>query len=150
MTHIMSSRLDYSNAVLYGVALKNINYLHRTQNALGRRSCVVDPKVHLSSNVLLRQMHWLHFHHRINFKLGKLAFLARSSATSSYLNSSVARCLIISPISYAPLSRYLPSRSLRGQGGGGSNPPLSSRVTHGICANQLNKIQTLPPRYRQI
>ena len=46
---------------------------------------------------------WLlrHCHHRIDFKLAKLAFLARSSATSSYLNSSVAR--------------YLPSRTLRSQ-----------------------------------
>ena len=51
--------------------------------------CVVDSKVHRSSNALLRQLHRLHFHHRIEFKLAKLAFLARSSGTSSYLNSSV-------------------------------------------------------------
>jgi len=39
--------------------------------------------------------------YRIDFKLAKLAFLARSSSTSLYLNSSVAR--------------YLPSRTLHSQ-----------------------------------
>ena len=92
--------LDYANAVLYGVSSKNIQRLQRIQNALAR--CVVDSKVHRSSNALLRQqLHWLPIHQRIDFKLAKLAFLARSSATSSYLNSSVAR--------------YLPSRTLRPQ-----------------------------------
>jgi len=38
------------------------------------------------------------YRYRINFKLAKLAFVARSSSTSSYLNSLVAR--------------YLPSRTL--------------------------------------
>ena len=54
-----------------------------------------------SSNALLQQLHCLPIHQRIAFKLAKLAFLARSSATSSYLNSAVAR--------------FLPSRTLRSQ-----------------------------------
>ena len=96
---VMGSRLDYANAVLYGVSSKNIQRLQRIQNALARY--VVDYKVHRSSNALLQQLHWLSIHQRIDFKLAKLAFLARSSATSSYPNSSVAR--------------YLPSRTLRFQ-----------------------------------
>ena len=40
---------------------------------------------------LLYFLHWLPFHHRIDFKLAKLAFHTRSSATRSYLNSSVVR-----------------------------------------------------------
>ena len=71
----------------------------RIQNALAR--CVVDSKVHRSSNALLQQPHWLSIHQHIDFKLAKLAFLSRSSATSSYLNSSVAQ--------------YLPFRALRSQ-----------------------------------
>jgi Reverse transcriptase (RNA-dependent DNA polymerase) len=96
---VVASRLDYANAVLYGVSSKNINRLQRIQDALAR--CVVDSKVHPSSNALLQQLDWLPIHQRINFKLAKLAFLARSSATSSYLNSSV--------------TRYLPSRMHRSQ-----------------------------------
>jgi len=46
-------------------------------------------------------IHWFPIHHRINFKMAKFLFLARSYATSSYLNSSVAQ--------------YLPRRSLRSQ-----------------------------------
>ena len=93
------SRLEYANAVLYGISSKNIQRLQRIKNALAR--CIVDSKVHWSSNALLQQLHWLPIHHRIDFKLAKLAFLALSSATSSYLNSSVAR--------------YLPSRTLHSQ-----------------------------------
>jgi hypothetical protein len=96
---VVGSRLDYANAVLYGISSKNINRLQRIQNAPAR--CVVDSKVHRSSNALLQQLHWLPIHQRIDFKLAKLAFLARSSTTSSYLNSSVAR--------------YLPSSMLRSQ-----------------------------------
>ena len=55
----------------------------------------------VSSNVLLQQLHWQPIRHYIDFKLVKLAFLAHSSATSLYLNSSVAP--------------YLPSRTLRSQ-----------------------------------
>jgi len=98
---VVGSRLDYANtnAVLYGRSPKNINRLQRIQNALAR--CVLDPKAHRSSNALLHQLHWLPIRYRIDFKLAKLAFLARSSSTSSYLNSSVAR--------------YLPSRTLLSQ-----------------------------------
>ena len=96
---VVGSRLDYANAVLYGVSSKNIQRLQRIQNALVR--CVVDSKVHRSSNALLKRLHWLPIHQRNDFKFAMLAFLARSSATSSYLNSSV--------------SRYLPSRTLRSQ-----------------------------------
>jgi hypothetical protein len=96
---VVGARLDYANAVLYGVSKKNINRLQRIQNALAR--CVVNAKLHRSSNDLLRQLHWLPVHYRINYKIAKFAFLAHTSATSSYLNSSVAR--------------YSPSRSLRSQ-----------------------------------
>ena len=75
---VVGSRLDYANAVLYGVSSKNINRLQRIQNALAR--CVVDSKAHRSSNALLQQLHWLPIHQRIDFQLAKLAFLARSFA----------------------------------------------------------------------
>jgi hypothetical protein len=96
---IVGSRLNYANAELHGISSKNINRLQLIQNAPAR--CVADTKVHRSSNALPQQLHWLPIHQRIDFKLAKLAFLARSYATSSYLTSSV--------------TRYLPSRTLRSQ-----------------------------------
>jgi len=74
-------------------------HLQRIQNAMAR--CVLDLKAHWSSNALLHQLHCLPIRYRIDFKLAKLAFLARSSSTIAYLNSLVAR--------------YLPSRTLRCQ-----------------------------------
>ena len=98
-------RLDYANAVLYGVSSKNLDHLQRIQNALAQS--VVDSEVHRSSNALLQQLHWLSIHQRIDLKLAKLAFLARSSATSSYLNSSVAR--------YQPSRTLHPASAIRRQ-----------------------------------
>ena len=95
---VVGSRLDYANAVLHGASSKNINRVQRIQNALAR--CVLDSKAHRSSNALLHQLHWLPIRYRIDFKLAKLAFLARSSSTSSYLIS---------------VARYMPSRTLRSQ-----------------------------------
>jgi len=97
---VVGSRLDYANAVLYGTSSKNINCLQRIQNVLA--PCVLDSQAHRSSNALLHQLHWLPIRYCIDFKLPKLAFLARSSYTSSYLNSVVA-------------DRYLPSRTLHSQ-----------------------------------
>ena len=88
---VIGSRPDYANAVLYGVSLRKINRLQCIQNVLGH--CVGNLEVHRNSNALLQQLHWLPIHHRINFKLAKLAFLAHSSATSLCLNSAVAQYL---------------------------------------------------------
>ena len=86
---VVGARLDYANAVLYGVSKKNISRLQRIQNALAR--CVVDSKLHLNSNASLQHLHWLPVDYRIKFKIAKFAFLASTSATSSYLNSLIAR-----------------------------------------------------------
>jgi len=48
---VVGSRLDYANAVLYGVSSKNITRLQRIQNSLAH--CVVDLKLHCGSNALL-------------------------------------------------------------------------------------------------
>jgi len=76
---------------------KNINRLQRIQNVLAQ--CILDSrKVDWSSYALLHQLHWLPIRYCIDYKLAKLtflAFLARSSCTSSYLISLVA-CYLLS------------------------------------------------------
>ena len=94
---VVGSRLNYAKAGLYarGVTSKNIQRLQRIQNALAR--CVVDFKVHRSSNALLQKLHWLPIHQRIDFKLAKLAFLARSSATMQFVPELIS-CAICHPV----------------------------------------------------
>ena len=87
------------SVVLYGVSSKNNQRLQRIQNALAWS--VVTLKFIGVRMRCYKNYTWLPIHQRIDFKLAKLAFLTRSFAISSYLNSSVAR--------------YLPSRMLRSQ-----------------------------------
>jgi Reverse transcriptase (RNA-dependent DNA polymerase) len=110
---IVGSRLDYANSVLYGVSRKNINLLQRVQNALAR--CVFDSKERRTRSLdLLRQLHWLPVEYRVKYKVAKFAFLARSSASTAYLNSSV--------------SIYQPQRSLRSDNSNLLTVPRSTHV----------------------
>jgi len=70
---VVGSRLDYANAMSYGVSSKNINRLKRIQHGLARY--VVELKLHR-----IRQLHWLPIQHCIKFHIAKFAFLARPSA----------------------------------------------------------------------
>jgi len=51
-------------------------------------------KLHRGLNALVQQLHCSPIPYQIKFKIAKFAFLAHSSATSSYLNSSVAQYLL--------------------------------------------------------
>ena len=104
----MGSRLDYANAVLYGVSSKNINCLQRIQNELAR--CVVDSKVHRSLNAMLQQLHWLPIHQRIDFKLANLCEVCVPCSLICHQFVPELISCPIPAIPYAPLSRYLPAR----------------------------------------
>jgi len=109
---VVGSRLDYVNAVLCGTSFKNINRLQRIQNAMSR--CVLDSKAHRSSNALLHQLHWLPICYRIDFKLAKLAFLARSSSTiaCTLIHQSLDTChLALSTLRILTFSPFLGQQS---------------------------------------
>lgn len=95
---LVSSRLDYANAILHGTSSKNILRLQRVQNSLarvvlGRHSPAV------SSYSLLRELHWLPVKSRITFKLATLAYKCRYNTAPQYLSELV--------------TEYKPSRTLR-------------------------------------
>ena len=95
---IAGSRIDYCNALLYGVSGKNIDRLQRLQNGLARVVCDIGVrKLHdsgLNSMALLKELHWLPIRTRIEFKVMTLCYKAYRLGTPSYLGSSLQPYLL--------------------------------------------------------
>ena len=94
---IIASRLDYCNSILTGLSSHNLNRLQTTQNRAAR--IVLGLNRMTPAEPLLRQLHWLPIHKRINYKIALLTFKTLLLQQPSYL----------SPL----LVPYNPSRSLR-------------------------------------
>jgi len=98
---LVSSRLDYCNSLLFGIADKEITRLQRIQNSLAR---VVTKKPLMTSSIpLLRSLHWLPIKFRIKFKICLLTYNTLSEKQPGYLN--------------AILTPSTPARSLRSHNG---------------------------------
>ena len=94
---IITSRLDYCNALLYGTSAINIARLQRIQNTAARlitRSPRGD-----SATPLLRELHWLPIVCRVDFKLLVFTYKAMHNDAPVYL------CELVCP--------YQPTRTLR-------------------------------------
>ena len=76
-------KLDYCNAVLYGITGKNILRLQRVQNSLARVVCVAS--FHSPSALLLHSLHWLSIRHRITHKVATLTSKALHHRQPTYL-----------------------------------------------------------------
>ncbi|HSN23842.1 MAG TPA: reverse transcriptase family protein, partial [Methylomicrobium sp.] len=95
---IVGSRIDYCNALLYGMSKKNFDKLQRVQNNMARVVCDVGRRdVH--SDVLLHSLHWLPVRRRVDFKVATLCWKVCYLGQPPYLFD------LIHP--------YTPSRSLR-------------------------------------
>jgi hypothetical protein len=94
---LVSSRLDYANATLYGTSQSNITKLQRIQNAAAR--VVLNSRQSHTTQSALQQLHWLPVPYRINYKIAKLTFKIKSTQTPQYLS-----CLI---------NQYATARPLR-------------------------------------
>src|SRR5277367_4047036 len=94
---IVSSRLDYCNAVLNGLSSYNLHRLQTVQNRAARIVLGVGQKV--AAEPLSRQLHWLPVVKRIQFKTALITFKTLSSHEPSYLSA-----LLVS---------YNPSRTFR-------------------------------------
>ena len=70
---IAGARIDYCNALLYGLSGKNIDRLQRLQNGLARVVCDIGVQKlrdsGLNSTALLKELHWLPIRTRIEFKV---------------------------------------------------------------------------------
>ena len=61
------SRLDYCNALLYGISDKNIQKLQRVQNNLARVALKAPRQT--PTEQMLSILHWLPIEHRIRYKM---------------------------------------------------------------------------------
>ena len=94
---LVSSRLDYANACLFGISSKNLSRIQRIQNTLARVVTFSRPRS--STAPLLKHLHWLPVSARIHFKIALLTFKSLHAIAPSYLSS------LVRP--------YVPSRALR-------------------------------------
>ena len=84
---IVSSRLDYANACLFGISNKNLSRIQRIQNTLARVVTFSRPRS--STAPLLKHLHWLPVSTRIHFKIALLTFKSLHAIAPSYLSSLV-------------------------------------------------------------
>ena len=103
---IVTSKLDYCNAVLHGVPLKNVAVLQRVQNNLAQ---VVFQKPKTAHETpLLKSLHWLPVDKRIQYKMILMTYKVKVSKTPDYLSR-----LISERTSSASMTLRSSSRTLR-------------------------------------
>ena len=97
---LISSRLDQLNYIIYGTPLKHTARLQRIQHTAARVVVYQHSRTSpLSSNELLKQLHWLPIEWRIRFKLATMTFKALHTDRPPYLSDL--------------LQHHEPKRSLR-------------------------------------
>ena len=96
-TTLVSSRLDYCNSLLYGIADIDLTRLQRVQSQLAR--LVTNSPPFTRSIPLLCSFHWLPVRFRILFKINLLTYKTLREKQPVYLHSMLAA--------------LIPSRSLR-------------------------------------
>ena len=90
-TVLVSSRLDYCNSLLYGIADIDLTRLHRVQNQLGRLMSRSPPFTR--SLPLLCSLHWLSVRFRILFKIILLTYRTLREKQPVYVHSMLAESL---------------------------------------------------------
>ena len=96
---MITSRIDYCNALLYGTSGKNLVKLHRLQNVAAK--IIVGGSKYEHVTPILQELHWLLVESRIHFKIMVLVHRAVNDTGPVYLQELV--------------NMYRPGRSLRSQ-----------------------------------
>ena len=81
---LVTSRLDYANAVLYGVHDKHVAKLQSALNAAARVLTRTRKRDHISP--VLKSLHWLPVKYRIHFKILLLTYKALHKQAPKYLS----------------------------------------------------------------
>jgi len=85
---IVSSRLDYCNALYYNISSVNLAKLQRVQNTLAR--VVLRQRKYDHITPALVHLHWLPIKYRVIFKLATLTFKTLQSHQPHYLYDLIA------------------------------------------------------------
>lgn len=121
----ITSRLDYCNAVLYGIPRRLVIKLQRVQNVAARILTMTRKYEHITP--VLRQLHWIPVAQRIDFKIALTVFKCQHGLGPDYLSE------LLEP--HDP-QRSLRSASHRLLNVPRSNSALSDRA-FGICAPKV-------------
>ena len=81
---LISSRLDYCNALYVGVSQSSLSGLQLVQNAAARLLTNTNRREHITP--VLNSLHWLPVQYRIDFKLLMFVFKALNGLAPSYLS----------------------------------------------------------------
>lgn len=79
----VTSRLDYGNALLYGLTQRQLSKLQRIQNSAARIVARTRFRDHITP--VLQDLHWLPVQHRITFKIALLVFKCLNGHAPQYL-----------------------------------------------------------------
>ena len=100
---LVTSRIDYGNAILFGISDRHLHRLEMVQRSAARIAMQIRRSDRQSMTTILRQLHWLPVRKRIEYKLLVLVHRALYDGTPEYLA--------------ALLLQHAPRRSLRSAGG---------------------------------
>ena len=89
MHSLVTSRLDYGNALLYRISVGLLGRLQRVQNAAARLITRSRKRDHVSP--VLRSLHWLPVEYRIQYKLLTYVFRVLKGVSPQYLRELVAQ-----------------------------------------------------------
>ena len=84
---IVTSRLDYCNALYAGMSSVNFNKLQRVQNTLARVVLKQRKFDHITSSLV--ELHWLPIRQRTTFKVATLTYKLLHSSQPHYLSNSL-------------------------------------------------------------
>ena len=84
---LVTSRLDYSNGLLYGIPKSAVSILQSVQNSAARSVTKTAPREHITP--VLRELHWLPVDRRIEYKILLYAYKALNGLAPEYLCNMV-------------------------------------------------------------
>ena len=88
---IFTSRLDYCNSLLAGLAVQDLTLLQRLQNAAAR--CVLMRPQDVSAKDMFCEVHWLPVRKRVHYKLLLLTYRTLNGSAPEYLVNQVTGLL---------------------------------------------------------